>query len=357
MSLPRDDDETRKRITAIALAGEPEILIDNVSGPFGSPSLDAALTCTLWTDRILGRTAMASNIPLYATWYATGNNVILVGDTARRVVHIRLESPEEKPEERADFHHPDLLAWVMQEHPRLTAAAVTILAAYHAAGQSDMRLTPWGSFEPWSALVRQAIVWVELPDPAATRTELTSQSDHEAAALRGLMAGWEEIDPNRTGLTVGTVLEELAEHPQQYATLRAALWELAPPRDGKSLNPRSIGMKLYHLRRRVIGGKFLDSRDNRGTAVWFMSGQADFAPCGTRGTRETGSAPTREPTRAHSHVQGKPTATGNSPASPVSPAVCPHANVEETPTHDGFLNRQCRDCGTPLQCRPQDQSA
>jgi hypothetical protein len=109
MSLPHDDDETRKRITALAIAGEPLILVDNLpAGGFGSPSLDAALTATSWSDRILGQTAMASGIPLYATWYATGNNVILVGDTARRVVHIRLESPEENPEERADFHHPDL---------------------------------------------------------------------------------------------------------------------------------------------------------------------------------------------------------------------------------------------------------
>ena len=47
MSLPHDDDETRKRITALAVAGEPLILIDNLpSGGFGSPSLDAALTAT-----------------------------------------------------------------------------------------------------------------------------------------------------------------------------------------------------------------------------------------------------------------------------------------------------------------------
>ncbi len=37
MSLPRDDNETRKRITALAVAGEPLILIDNIAGTFGSP--------------------------------------------------------------------------------------------------------------------------------------------------------------------------------------------------------------------------------------------------------------------------------------------------------------------------------
>ena len=35
----------------------------------------------------------------------------------------------------------------------------------------------------------------------------------------------------------------------------------------------------------------------------------------------------------------------------VDPAVCPHEDVEETPTSDGYLNRQCRQCGKNLGCR------
>ena len=283
MSLPHDDDETRKRITALAVAGEPLILIDNLpAGGFGSPSLDAALTATSWSDRILGQTAMASAVPLYATWYATGNNVILVGDTARRVVHIRLESSEENPEARADFHHSDLLAWVHQERPRLTVAAVTILAAYCAAGRPDMQLSAWGSFEAWSDLVRQAVVWSELPDPGSTRTELTSQADREAVALRQLIAGWEEVNPSGCGMTVGEALRELVEHPTEYDALRAALFELAPPRNGTTLNPRSVGMKLHHLRRRVVTGKCFDRRDTNQGAVWMVRSSGD-----SRGSSDT----------------------------------------------------------------------
>ena len=165
MSLPRDDDEFRKRITALAVAGEPLILIDNIAGPLGSPSLDAALTATSWNDRVLGQTAMTGGIPLYAVWYATGNNVILVGDTARRAVHIRMESPLEKPEERTGFHHDNLLAWVRQERPRLTAAAITVLAAYCAAGRPDIRLTPWGSFEAGQALFGKPSCGSAYPTP------------------------------------------------------------------------------------------------------------------------------------------------------------------------------------------------
>ena len=35
----------------------------------------------------------------------------------------------------------------------------------------------------------------------------------------------------------------------------------------------------------------------------------------------------------------------------VDPAVCLHEDVEETPTFDGYLNRQCRQCGQNLGCR------
>jgi len=349
MSQPKDDDECRKRITAVAVAGETLMLLDNLDRMLGNASLDAALTATSWTDRILGTSEMASGTPLFATWYATGNNVIMAADTARRTVHIRLESPDENPEEREGFHHPDLLCWVRQERPRLAVAAVTVLAAYCSNGRPNMNVKPWGSFEAWSDLVRQAVVWSGLPDPGATRKELTSQADREAAALRQLIAGWEEIDPNGAGMTVSQALKILADKDNQdrFDNLRAALGELAPPKDGKTLNARSIGMKLHHLRRRVVDGKLLDRRDERGVAVWKIEG----GNCGTRGTRGT---KTGHPAGAGAHARAPARETSgptqNSPSSPSSPTTCPHTDIEHTPTQDGYFNRQCRDCGEWLSC-------
>ncbi len=40
--------------------------------------------------------------------------------------------------------------------------------------------------------------------------------------------------------------------------------------------------------------------------------------------------------------------------SSVEPAVCAHADVEEAPTFDGYLNRQCRQCREWLPCRRVD---
>jgi hypothetical protein len=96
-TAPRDDDEFRKRITALAVAGDPLILIDNVAGMLGGPSLDAALTGTWWSDRMLGYTQMV-RVRMLASWWATGNNLVVVADTARRILPIRLDSKEENPE-------------------------------------------------------------------------------------------------------------------------------------------------------------------------------------------------------------------------------------------------------------------
>ena len=128
------------------------VLIDNIIGEFGSASLDAALTGTVWKDRVLGRSEIVE-LPLITTWGATGNNVVLRADTSRRVCHIRLESELENPEERLDFRHPNLLQWVQEQRSRLLAAALTILSAYCRAGRPAQNLKAWGSYEGWSSLV------------------------------------------------------------------------------------------------------------------------------------------------------------------------------------------------------------
>ena len=99
------------------------------------------LTATSWEDRLLGVNRIV-RAPLYVTWFATGNNVAIAADTARRVCHIRLESPEERPENRSGFRHPDLLRWVGENRQRLLGAAITILRAYFCAGRPDQGAGP-----------------------------------------------------------------------------------------------------------------------------------------------------------------------------------------------------------------------
>src|SRR5262249_36946577 len=123
-----DDSEMRKRVTTIAVAGDATILFDNIRGKLGCPSIDAALTATHWRDRKLA-TNETIDAALNTTFYATGNNIELVGDTVRRVLHVRLDSNLERPEERTGFKYPDLLGHVRAHRAELLSAALTILRA------------------------------------------------------------------------------------------------------------------------------------------------------------------------------------------------------------------------------------
>lgn len=287
MAAAEDDAAWRKAITSIAIAGDPLVLTDNIAGALGSPALDAALTATVWTDRALGENRMVT-CPLNVVWFATGNNVILRADTARRTLHIRLDSSEEKPEERSGFKHSDLLAWVRDHRPRLAVAALTILRGYCFAGSPKQAIKPWGSFDSWSDLIRSAIVWAGYPDPGETRQALAEQADSEAAALRALIAGWEEIDTDGTGCRVADVLESLADkaNEHRFSTLRGALSDLFGCKPGTLPSSRSVSMKFHHVRRRIVGGRYFDKRvDASKTALWFV------ASAGTTGTTGTKSHP------------------------------------------------------------------
>jgi hypothetical protein len=271
-----DCDELRKRITSLALGGDRLVLFDNLEGKFGNGVLDAALTGTAWEDRLLGGNRMAK-MPLYVTWYATGNNVAVAADTARRICHCRLETPEERPEERTGFVHPNLLAWVGQNRGRLLAAALTILRAYCVAGRPDMGLPAWGSFEGWSALVRSAVVWVGLPDPGETRTLLQEAADVTGQFMGVLLDCWQQLDPDRHGVTAADVIQRLYKSPPTptpafHDDMKDALEGLLSKPDA-----RGLGFKLRSYRKRIFGGHFFDQCGSHGRAIrWGVFSANEF---------------------------------------------------------------------------------
>lgn len=245
---PEADDEERKLITSMAMAGRRLVLIDNVTRPVGSGALEALLTTTRWSDRVLGVMKMWEG-DINACWLLTGNNVqFRKKDTIRRVVHVRLQSKVETPEARGGWRHPDLKAWVRQNRGRLVAACLTILRA-HALCGGPAGLVPWGSFEGWSNTVRSAVVWLGEEDPAATRDELAEAADSETAALKGLLERWNHHQDPETGLLCKKVLE-IAKEDDAF---RDILDEICPVPHGKPLDARRLGLRLRDLKGRVVG--------------------------------------------------------------------------------------------------------
>jgi hypothetical protein len=282
-AYPDNDGELRKRITAIALAGDRLMLLDNIATAFGGSALDAALTACTWRDRLLCRSEMTAELPLHTVWFGTGNNVALKGDITRRVILSRLETRLERPEERTGFRHPELIEYVRAERPRLVRAALTILRAFVVAGRPPQNLPAFGSFESWSRLVRSAVNWATGIDPCATRQGLR-EIDAKLSNLALLLTGWAELPNGRTtGLIVAEALDHLNNYQNRlrYATLRSALMEFS--RNDKLPTPAAIGARLRSLRGQVVHGMSLHASTVHGGAQRWRVVHSDAGVSGDDG--------------------------------------------------------------------------
>ncbi len=268
MSYTNDKEELRKKITTLAVEGERLVLLDNLTGVVDNPVLDMALTSDTWKDRLLGGNQIY-NGPLNVTWFATGNNVQLAADTARRVCHVRMESLDERPEVKEGFRYRDLRQHVFSSRGTLLTAALTILRGWVVAGRPTHNLPPWGSFEQWSSVVREAIVFAGLPDPGETRLLLQTMADRDANAMADILTGLAEMDPSRQGMTTAEIVKRLkdGESPTEaMANMLAAVEELC----GK-LCGRLLGYKFRHFARRNFNGRMIDKAGaTRGVNRWVV---------------------------------------------------------------------------------------
>lgn len=274
-----DEAEDRKRLIAIAVEGDPLVLIDNIKGSLGSTALDAALTSEFIKDRILGSTRSIS-APWRAVLFGTGNNIAVRGDLARRVVPIDLDPRVERPEERVGFRHSPLLPWVRRERPRLVAAALTILRAYHVAGRPSQSLPPVGSFEAWSDLARAAIVWAGAADPCAGRERIREEADPEREGLREALQAWHEVLKSQPWTLADIITKIETAGPgsgsEDLSVLRGALAGLDPKYDGKTLNARRIGAALKRHRGRIVDGMCFEAGEKAKAGVPWKVTQVTF---------------------------------------------------------------------------------
>ena len=132
----RDDDEWRKRVTAKLRQVPTILLIDNLRLKLDSSAVAAALAAPFWEDRILGQSEMA-RLPIRCLWIATGNNPEFSNEMARRLVRIRLDANVERPWQRSDFRHPDLMTWVRANRAWSTPASRSARRGSPRAGRAD----------------------------------------------------------------------------------------------------------------------------------------------------------------------------------------------------------------------------
>jgi hypothetical protein len=186
-SLPSDEAELEKRALAILRDGRTVQVWDNVKHYVNSPTLDILLTSRVYTGRLLQQ-SLSLSYPIQLLPLMTSNNARVDEDLARRIVRIRMVSREEFPEDRREFKHLDVVAWVQANRPKVLSALWQAVAEWVRDGKPEpgkhLRL---GSYEAFVRVVGGVLwhagVWDWLDNLKAAREEQSADADEWAPFL------------------------------------------------------------------------------------------------------------------------------------------------------------------------------
>jgi hypothetical protein len=171
------------------LASAQALCLDNLRRPLDSSAVAAAVTATLYEDRILGRSETEA-VPVRCVWVATGNNPRLSMEMARRTVRIRLDARTEEPWLRTEFRTPDIYGWAREHRGRLIAAALTLGQGWIAAGRPVATTPTLGMFESWTRVLGGVLAVAGVEGFLGNLAEFYADADLEGAEIRAFLAAW-----------------------------------------------------------------------------------------------------------------------------------------------------------------------
>lgn len=265
LSQGKSEEEDEKRLSTIMFAGDPVIHLDNCERPISGDFLCSMLTQEVVQARILGHSERRV-LPSTALVLASGNNIVLAGDTSRRAVMCRLDAQVERPDTRVfDF---DCHAEVLSARSTLVVAGLTVLRAYEIAGRPET-LTPMGSFADWE-WIRGALVWLGCADPAETRASILA-SDPRKDELITVLDAW-EMALGEMPVEVGDIAKR-ADDPNTRTDAIVALRDalVGAACRGGVWNAKSIGWWLRKYKDRIVGGRCLRGEQVRDKQRWSLA--------------------------------------------------------------------------------------
>jgi putative DNA primase/helicase len=266
MSQADDPTDERKRLLAVLLEGQEVNVIDNVERELKSDALCTALTASTFSDRLLGASKTVT-VASAATWFVTGNNLVVAGDLTARAISCALDPACERPEER-EFK-VDLHKVVPERRAALAIAALTIVRAYLAASEPDVGIPNFARFEDWSRFVRRPLVWLGMEDPCRGRERIEGR-DPVRAQLGALLQAWHENYPGEAATVAEAIKlatrQPAPNEPEADTERRQRLHEAlsAIGEDGRHLSARSIGRFITKHESRIEDGLSFSGRPGQG---------------------------------------------------------------------------------------------
>jgi len=275
MPPAKDEEEYRKRLFSSLRGGETVLLMDNVREPLGNAAIDSFITSPSFKDRILGEST-TQELPNKTLFLITGNNLVLTGDTHRRVLMVRMDAQQEQPFTREFAFNP--LEVVINNRQSMVVAALTIVRAYITAGRPKSAKGRIASFDGWDDLIRQPLCWLlqfvgpsgrtDLPnfqDPAKSITRSESENPDQAK-LVALLEAWRGAFGDKP-TTVAMAKSFTDQHSPSSVHLADAIDEIAG-QNGK-VNARILGRWVErHSEQRNAGLRFVKAGKAHGVMRW-----------------------------------------------------------------------------------------
>jgi hypothetical protein len=184
-TMPADNEEMRKLLTATLCEGRTVLLLDNVKQIIGGDALEAFTTTATWRDRRLGvnETVELENT---VSVFATGNGASCTPDIRRRSLTCELHLSEERAEDRV-YRRPLSVNVLRTLRPRILAACWALVREWDAAGRPEPSRSH-SAFPEWAATVGGIVQFAGYACPFDTPSS-SFAVDEDGANMRLLVAG------------------------------------------------------------------------------------------------------------------------------------------------------------------------
>ena len=343
--VSKNEEEFEKMLGAALMQARPVIALDNVSEgePLRGKTLTQMLTEPHCEPRVLG---VSQNVVCDTSRLvvATGVNISVFDDLARRFIKSRMEAKMENPADRR-FERPNLIEDIRKERVQILSDVFTITACFLRSGAS-VQSADLAGFDQFVRWVAKPLVWLGMCDIVQS-SRAAKAANLDDVLLGQILPLWKALQ-NPRGMTVRDVLASGKWGGQQKVdvdSLRRLFGEATNADENNSepdLSARKIARWVSRMKGRVRGQlRFTQDGENEQGLLWKATGLVDGkdvddadagtdSPAatdqtvGTGGPGSTGSNGELSPLlreelkKCSSRGRGK-----TSPARPVEPAA-PH---------------------------------
>lgn len=299
-----NDEEMTKNLTALLNAGDPIIVFDNMERTLRSAILAGILTSGSLRSRVLGKNDQDLKVNDRAVWVATGNNLKVDSDFARRTASIVLNPRESRPETRS-FEINDITGWAERNRAELIWSMLVLVAHWAREGQkrASYGSEKWvnGQYRNWVDVIGGVIESAGFDDTGellSNRGEVDSSNDEAMDKERMLLGFWDVWGKASESFSFSELIDALTDvHALHHKTLVEAMphWLMDRVRARQS---KSVQMYLSSIEGAMFGEHSMMlvlTRDNRRRVRYTVTCDPNNPPPGPDGVSRSVLAVDHEP--------------------------------------------------------------